>query len=84
MSSAEASSPRIAKFPLIIIIIMKILRSIGLGIAIITLKLLMPDVWHAFEATLLAFFSTLQKVVAVTPAEFMQGNVVSFPKIPTR
>ena len=61
---------------------MKILRSIGLGIAIITLKLLMPDVWHSFEATLLALFTTLQKTLALTPGSILQGNAISFPQVP--
>jgi hypothetical protein len=82
MSSAEASSPRIANIPLIIINIMKILRSIGLGIAIITLKLLMPEVWHSFESTLVSFFSTMQKVLAVSPADALPANVIGFPQVP--
>lgn len=82
MSSAEASSPRIAKIPLIIFIIMKIFRAIGLGIAIITLKFVVPDIWHAFESALVTFFNALQKTLAFTPGEILQGNVINFPQIP--
>ncbi len=61
---------------------MKILRSIGLGIAIITLKLVVPDIWHALEATLITFFNTLQKILAATPGDVLQSNVIAFPQIP--
>lgn len=61
---------------------MKIFRAIGLGIAIITLKLLVPDIWHALEATLLTFFTTLQKALAFTPVNIMQGNVIGIPQMP--
>ena len=61
---------------------MKIFRSIGLGIAIITLKLLVPDVWHALEGTLLTFFNTLQRTLTLAPGDILQGNVISFPQIP--
>ncbi len=39
---------------------MKIFGAIGLGIAIIVLKLLMSDVFHAFENTLVALFDFSQ------------------------
>jgi hypothetical protein len=57
-------------------------RAIGIFIAIITLKLVVPDLWHGFEATLLTFFSTLQKILAVAPGDVLQGNVISFPQVP--
>ena len=56
---------------------MKILRAIGLGIAIITLKLVVPELWYGFEATLLTFFNTLQKVLAFTPSDLLQSNAIS-------
>ena len=61
---------------------MGIFRAIGLALAIITLKLLVPDVWHALEGTLLTFFNTLQKVLAFTPGDILQGNVISVPQVP--
>jgi hypothetical protein len=57
-------------------------RAIGVVIAIITLKLLVPDVWHAIEVTLLQFFATLQKTLALAPGDILQGNVISVPQMP--
>ena len=59
-------------------------RAVGIIIAVITLKFVIPDIWNAAEGALLQFFITLQRALAYTPQEFMQGNVVSFPKIPIR
>jgi hypothetical protein len=61
---------------------MKIFRAIGLGIAIITLKLLMPETWHAFEATLVSFFGTMQKVLAISSVDALPANVIGLPQIP--
>ncbi|MEI6480087.1 MAG: hypothetical protein WCO12_01010 [bacterium] len=60
---------------------MGIFRAIGLALAIITLKLLAPDIWHALEGTLLVFFNTLQRTLAFAPADILQSNVISVPKI---
>lgn len=44
---------------------MKIFRVIGLGLAIIIIRYLMPDLFHAIENTLLVFFDALQSVLSV-------------------
>ncbi len=58
-----------------------VLRLIGIVVAIITLKLLAPDIWHALEGTLLVFFNTLQRALAFAPADILQSNVISVPQI---
>ncbi len=60
----------------------QIFRAVGFVIALITLKLLVPDLWHAGEAVLLQFLSTLQRTLAFTPGDILQGNVISVPQIP--
>lgn len=57
-------------------------RAIGIVIALITLKLLVPDLWQAGDAVLLQFLSTLQRTLAFTPGEILQSNVISVPQIP--
>jgi len=54
---------------------MKIFRAVGLGVAIIVLKLLMPEVFKAFESSLLVFFSVLQGVLNAFP----NGNSLAAP-----
>lgn len=44
---------------------MKLFTAVGLGIAIIVLKLLMSDVFHAFESTLLALFDFSQHSIGM-------------------
>ncbi len=61
---------------------LRIFRAVGIIIALITLKLLVPDVWHAGEAVLLQFLSTLQRTLAFAPGDILQGNVISVPQIP--
>jgi cell shape-determining protein MreC len=39
--------------------LMKIFRVLGLGLAIIMIRFLMPNVFRAFEGTLLAFFDAI-------------------------
>lgn len=63
---------------------MKMFRAIGLAIAIITLRVLAPDVWHSLETTLVMFFSTLQKAMALVPTDFLQGNAIGIPYVPMR
>ena len=60
----------------------RIFRAIGIVFALITLRFLMPDLWHAGNAVLLQFLSTLQRTLAFTPGEVLQGNVISVPQIP--
>ena len=45
-------------------IIMGIFKAIGLGIAIVVLKLLVPDVMSGIEATLVSFFKLTQLLLA--------------------
>jgi hypothetical protein len=40
---------------------MKIFRAIGLIIALIALRLIMSDVFHALESSLVSFFGALQR-----------------------
>lgn len=46
---------------------MKILGAVGLALTIIVLKFLTPAVYRGLEDTLLAFFSTLQGIMALDP-----------------
>ena len=50
--------------------LMKIFRALGLAVGIIVLKLLMGEVFFAFEATLLQFFKLLQTIMATTQHGF--------------
>ncbi|KKU78711.1 MAG: hypothetical protein UY04_C0028G0003 [Parcubacteria group bacterium GW2011_GWA2_47_7] len=49
---------------------MGIFKALGLGLAIVILKLLMSDVMSGFEGTLLAFFGLTQTIL-----QNMQSNV---------
>lgn len=42
---------------------MRIFHAIGLGLTILVLKALMGDVFHAFETTLLHFFSAMNSTL---------------------
>ena len=46
-----------------IFINMGIFKVLGLGLAIIMLRFLVPEIFHALENTLLMFFDTLQLVL---------------------
>ena len=61
---------------------MGILRAIGLAVAIIVLKLLMPTVFEGLEATLIALFHALQEALATSGEAFTQGATVSVPFYP--
>jgi hypothetical protein len=43
---------------------MRILRAVGMGLAIVILKLLMPAVVSGFEGTLTAFFGVTESLLA--------------------
>lgn len=58
-------------------IIMKIFRVLGLGLAIIILRSLLPSVFQAFENTLLAFFHLAGSVLGTA-----QGLLNSLPVSP--
>lgn len=57
---------------------MKILRAIGLAIGIIVLKVLMPEVFSAFEQALLSFFTGLQHTLSAISSSNLQGQVYDF------
>lgn len=42
---------------------MKIFRAIGLGLGIVVLRFLVPELWESLEQTLLTFFEVLQTVL---------------------
>ena len=56
---------------------MKIFRVLGLGLAIIILRSLVPDVFHAIEQTLLTFFGALQGVLSYGGNTLINGNLAS-------
>jgi len=49
---------------------MKIFRALGLAVGIIVLKLLMGEVFFAFEQTLLRFFGLVQTIMTATQHGF--------------
>lgn len=44
---------------------MRILGALGLALTIVLLRSLVPEIFHAFEKTLLLFFSILQSVLSI-------------------
>lgn len=54
---------------------MKMLRVVGLGLAIIMLKFLVPRVFAGIENTLLAFLDALQQILAMNK-EFVPASVI--------
>jgi hypothetical protein len=62
---------------------MKILRVIGLGLAIIILRALVPDIFHALEKTFLSFFDILQSVLSLGKSTMSAGIFLpSLPQLP--
>jgi hypothetical protein len=63
---------------------MKILRAIGLAVAIIVLKLLMPNVFEGLEATLITFFGTLRETLTLGSESLQSGatSAIPVPRIP--
>ncbi|MDD4803611.1 MAG: hypothetical protein PHN69_00330 [Candidatus Pacebacteria bacterium] len=57
---------------------MKIFRVVGFGLAIIIIRYLMPDLFHAIENTLLVFFDTLQSVLSVSKNN-LTGTTYMYP-----
>lgn len=63
---------------------MKILRVVGLGLAIIVLRVLEPDIFHALEHTLLSFFDILQLGFSVGKSSMTAGVLLpQLPQLPT-
>ncbi|MES3004739.1 MAG: hypothetical protein V4690_01345 [Patescibacteria group bacterium] len=54
---------------------MKILRVVGWALAIIMLKFLVPRIFSGFENTLLAFFETIQTILASSKSSMTAGIV---------
>lgn len=44
----------------------KIFRVLGIALFIVILRALTPSLWHALEGTLLTFFDSLQKILAMS------------------
>jgi hypothetical protein len=53
---------------------MKIMRAVGLGLLIITLKFLVPRIFAGIENTLLSFFDTLQFALGTTKGAMQAGG----------
>ena len=65
---------------LVIFIHMNILRVLGLGLAIIILRILVPDIFHALEKTLLSFFDILQVALSMGKGSMTAGTFL--PQLP--
>lgn len=65
---------------------MRIFRAIRLGITIIVVSLLMPEVFVAFEEVLLKFFQVLGTILTFGETSFSNGALVreaiGYPQIP--
>ena len=62
---------------------MKILRVVGLGLAIIILRLLVPDIFHALEKTLLEFFNVLGTALSMGSKTLSAGAFLpQMPQLP--
>jgi len=57
---------------------MGIFRAIGLGLVIIIVKVLVPEIFHAGESLLITFFSTLQGHIE-HPQSLTAGGAYLFP-----
>ncbi|MBU3668904.1 MAG: hypothetical protein FGM57_02970 [Candidatus Taylorbacteria bacterium] len=51
-------------------------KAIGFVIGLIAIRVLMPDVFHAFESSLVSFFSLTQEVFAIAPNAVTQTGSV--------
>lgn len=56
---------------------MRILRVVGLGLALVTLRFLLPRVFHGLENTLVVFFETIQSGLALSGKAL---NAINIPK----
>jgi len=65
---------------------MKIFRVLGLALAIIILRVLMPEIFGAFEHVLLKFFTLINSVLSFVQDSFSDGSFLpaasSLPTIP--
>ena len=56
---------------------MKILRAVGFGMALVILRVLMPEVFSGLEHTLVVFFSSLTTILTYSTSNM--GAAASFP-----
>ncbi len=63
---------------------MPLFRAIGLGIGLIVIRTLMPDVFEGLEDTLLSFFSTMTEILNVSKDSLTHGQTAIgiFPQMP--
>ena len=62
-------------------------RAIGLGIGLVIIRILMPDVFEGLNDTLTAFFSTIKEVMLSSKDLLSSGQTASVflgPHIPMR
>ena len=57
---------------------MKILRVLGLGLLIIMLKFLVPEIFSGFQNMLLAFFGTLQTILGKADTSMTANALMPF------
>ena len=55
---------------------MRILRVVGLGLAIIMIRFLVPEVFRALENTLLTFFDTLDIVLTKSQTGITSASLI--------
>lgn len=65
---------------------MRFWKAIGLGIGLLVIRVLMPEVFTGIEDTLLALFSALRDALALSSKAMHTGQVASgvmyYPQIP--
>ncbi len=62
---------------------MKIFGAIGLGLGIIILRFLVPDIFHALEKTFLLFFHILQTALTLADGSMSAGTFLpQLPQLP--
>lgn len=58
---------------------MPMFRAIGLVIAIIAIRILVPKIFEGLEATLIAFFETVRHALALGNDAMQNGAGAAFP-----
>lgn len=61
---------------------MKIFKVFSLGLLIVMLQFLVPEIFSGFENTLLVFFETIQSVLASSQSAMTAGFIPVVPQIP--
>lgn len=61
---------------------MKILQVFALGLLIVMLKFLVPEIFSGFQNTLLVFFGTIQSVLASGQSAMTAGFIPALPQVP--